>query len=122
MPPYLLGIERATMDPMKISEAVQLLRDGGPSTGDFPKGVDMYMILRNGLILYIQVHLSTGVYRPDDMIQRAACLMMYGSDDPFNQTFAENPTWLAALKSDVHHGTSKTLPGRHVMSAETVCR
>lgn len=68
MPPYLLGIERATMNPMKMSEAAQLPHDGSPSTGDCPKGVDMYMILRNSLISYIQGHLLTGVYPSDDMI------------------------------------------------------
>lgn len=52
MPPYLLSIEVVTMDPMKISEAVQLPHDSGPPRTDFPKRVDMYMILRNGDLVY----------------------------------------------------------------------
>lgn len=118
MPAWLLGQERATVDPMKMSEATQP-HDQISSMDNFPKGVDLYMILRNGLVSYIQDQLSTGLYPSDEMIQSTARLMMYGSDDPWNQTFAENPTWLAALKNDVHFGTSETLPGHHTTSKES---
>jgi hypothetical protein len=118
MPAWLLGQERTTVDPMKMSDATQP-HDQLSSMDNFPKGVDLYMILRNGLVSYIQDQISTGLYPSDEMIQSTARLMMYGSDDPWNQTFAENSTWLAALKHDVHFGSSKTLPGRHTTSKES---
>ncbi|PLB44244.1 hypothetical protein P170DRAFT_513460 [Aspergillus steynii IBT 23096] len=103
MPPYLLGIERSTVDPMKISNVdVAQLQEGEPSAsnGDFPKGVELYWILYNGMVAYIKDQISMGIYPSDEMIQRKARLMIYESDDPWNQTFAENHTWLAAVKND----------------------
>lgn len=116
MPAWVLGQERATMHPMKMSDATQHGEDFISSANEFPKGVDLYMILRNGLISYIEDQIAMGTYPSDENIQSAGRLMIFGTDDPWNQTFAENPIWLEALKNDVRFGTSETLPGRHIMS------
>lgn len=103
MPPYLLGIERSTVDPMKSSNVLQVNEEGGAPCSvnpDFPKGMDLYAILHTGLVAYIRDQISTGLYPSDEMIQNKARLLIYGSDDPWNQTFAEVPAWLAALKRE----------------------
>ncbi|KAJ6129473.1 hypothetical protein N7512_002253 [Penicillium capsulatum] len=102
MPPYLLGQERSTMDPITVSEVGQFQEGELSSSNDnFPKGIHVYTVLYNGLVAYIQDQISLGNYPTDDMIQSRARFMIYGSDDPWNQTYAENPVWLAALKNDV---------------------
>lgn len=118
MSAWLLGQEQTTVNSMKMSDATQP-HEQLSLMDDFPNGVDLYMILRNGLVSYIQDQILTGLYPSDEMIQSTARLMMYGSDDPWNQTFAENPTWLAALKHDVHFGSSETLPGHHTTLRES---
>jgi hypothetical protein len=50
-------------------------------------------------------------YPSDEIMQSTACLMTPGSDDPWNQTFAENPISVEALMNDVPFGTSETSPG-----------
>ncbi|KAJ5359394.1 uncharacterized protein N7496_011807 [Penicillium cataractarum] len=119
MPAWVLGQERATMHPMKMSDATQHGDDFISSANEFPKGVDLYMILRNGLISYIKDQIAMGIYPSDENISAAGRLMIFGTDDPWNQTFAENPIWLEALKNDVRFGTSETLPGRHIASRES---
>ncbi|OQE34823.1 hypothetical protein PENCOP_c015G00305 [Penicillium coprophilum] len=103
MAPYLLGIERRTVDPMKSSNVPQVEDEGDAScsaNADFPKGVDLYTILHNSLVAYIRDQMLIGVHPSDEMIQSRARWVIYGSDDPWNQTFAEVPAWLAALKRE----------------------
>lgn len=46
---------------------------------------------------------------PDELLQRQARRILYGDDDPWNQTEADNPEWLALFKKA--HGIEAAAPG-----------
>lgn len=102
MPPYLLGQERRTMDPWAISDEAYVEEVEWTSLGNSaPNGLDRYTDLRRALVAYLRGQIMTGNCPSDDMIQDQARLIAYGNDDPWNQTYADNPIWLASLKHEV---------------------
>ncbi|KAL4873900.1 hypothetical protein BDV12DRAFT_159829 [Aspergillus spectabilis] len=92
MPPYLIGQERNTLDPFAFS-----LRHVGLS---IPEDVNCYQRLGRELTAFIEGHVRNGVVPTDQMIQDQGRRVIYGTDDPWNQTCADNPVWLAILKRD----------------------
>lgn len=102
MPPYLLGQERRTMDPWAISDEAHVEEVEWNSLGNgAPNGLDRYTNLRHALVAYVRGEIMTGNYPSDEMIQDQARLIAYGNYDPWNQTYADDPIWLASLKHEV---------------------
>ncbi|KAL3482002.1 hypothetical protein BJX99DRAFT_112795 [Aspergillus californicus] len=95
MPPYLIGQERISLDPFKQSER----NDGAPGL-TVPNDANCYDRLRRELLAFIQQDLANGAFPTDHMIQDQARRIIYGSDDPWNQTCADNSIWLSILKRD----------------------
>lgn len=95
MPPYLIGHERNTLDPFKLSE----YNNRAPSL-TIPEDANCFDRLKAELGAFIQENISTGVRPTDKMIQDQGRQVVYGSDDPWNQTCADNPFWLNILKRD----------------------
>ncbi|KAG2420950.1 hypothetical protein HFD88_000564 [Aspergillus terreus] len=89
MPPYLIGHEHTVLDPFKTS--VDLAN---------PEDVNCFHRLQVQLTSYIHTQMAAGVFPTDQMIQNEARQVIYGSDDPWNQTCADNPVWLSVLKRD----------------------
>ncbi|KAI9368321.1 hypothetical protein BJX61DRAFT_229756 [Aspergillus egyptiacus] len=94
MPPYLIGQERNTLDPFKISG-----RSAEPGL-TVPDDVNCFERLRRELIAFIHQNTANGIMPTDGMIQDQGRRVIYGSDDPWNQTCADNPIWLSVLKRD----------------------
>ncbi|KAE8136420.1 hypothetical protein BDV38DRAFT_293837 [Aspergillus pseudotamarii] len=101
MPPYLVGHERQTMDPWKTTDA---LATGGnevlPFINDIPNALSRYVNLRRDLIVYIREQAAVGNHVTDEMVQDKARAIAYGSNDPFDQTYADNPKWVTSLRQE----------------------
>ncbi|KAE8164127.1 hypothetical protein BDV40DRAFT_122753 [Aspergillus tamarii] len=101
MPPYLVGHERQTMDPWKTTDA---LATGGnevlPFINDVPNALSRYVNLRRDLIVYIREQAAVGNHVTDEMVQDKARAIAYGSNDPFDQTYADNPKWVTSLRQE----------------------
>jgi hypothetical protein len=108
VPPYLIGQERASLDPYKASA-----RDlSKPATGshDEPKPLstnlpvptdeNCFERLELALKAFIHHSMQAGVIPTDQSIQDEARTTIYGTDDPWNQTCADSPVWLNILKRD----------------------
>ncbi|OGM50948.1 putative homeobox protein meis [Aspergillus bombycis] len=101
MPPYLVGHERQTMDPWKTTDA---LDTGGnevlPFINDIPNALSRYVNLRRDLIVYLREQAAVGNHITDQMVQDKAREIAYGSNDPFDQTYADNPKWVTSLRQE----------------------
>lgn len=101
MPPYLLGQERRTMDPWKAFDTVK--QENGSTTLDdtAPNALDRYGFVRAKLTDYLRNQISAGNYPTDEMIQDEARMIAYGDNDPWNQTYADDPAFITAIRNDV---------------------
>lgn len=103
MPPYLIWEDRMTLDPWKPSRRTNGSLDSSGGTSprlDFPHDQNCFRRLERELTAYIQDQVAAGVSPTDQMIQDQARIVIYGSDDPWNQTCADNAAWLSILKRD----------------------
>lgn len=113
IPPYLIGLERRTMDPWRISDAVRV--DGESRVwNEVPNAFNRYTGLHHALVTYLQAEIEAGRQPSDQMIQDEARLIAYGETDPWNQTWADDPAWVAALRRDVElmSGTTQNMQNR----------
>ncbi|KAE8365969.1 hypothetical protein BDV27DRAFT_144016 [Aspergillus caelatus] len=101
MPPYLVGHERQTMDPWKTTDALATgANEVLPFINDVPNALSRYVNLRRDLIVYIREQAAVGNDVTDEMVQDKAREIAYGSNDPFDQTYADNPKWIASLRQE----------------------
>ncbi|QSS60175.1 homeobox and C2H2 transcription factor [Histoplasma capsulatum] len=112
MPPYLIGEERNTLDPWvakppaKKSSYDVLRKDSNLGSTEessdipVPGDANCFRRLEIELSAYIKRNVSQGVIPTDQDILSEARQIVYGSDDPWNQTCADNPIWLSILKRD----------------------
>ncbi|KAL4745097.1 hypothetical protein BDW72DRAFT_66019 [Aspergillus terricola var. indicus] len=94
MPPYLIGHERNTLDPYRPSA-----HKAAPGLA-VPMDANCYERLKMELNAYIQESVTNGIVPTDQMLQDHGRRVIYGTDDPWNQTCADNPVWLSILKRD----------------------
>lgn len=112
IPPYLIAQERASMNPYKAS-ASNLPSSGGRSGTQSNRSsvhqpvaqnpncyTNCYQRLERELKAYIRRQVEAGTIPTDQDIQDEARQIIYGTDDPWNQTSADNPIWLSNLKRD----------------------
>ncbi|KAJ9640975.1 hypothetical protein H2199_005643 [Coniosporium tulheliwenetii] len=66
---------------------------------------------------FAQEQLARGAPVSDDMLQREARLILYDSDDSWNQTAADNPEWLTLFKKahGLDNSTSQNIDKRDVL-------
>ncbi|KAA8651527.1 putative homeobox and C2H2 transcription factor [Aspergillus tanneri] len=95
MPPYLNGNERNTLDPFTTSQS-----QGQIPNLDVPDDANCFYRLKRELTAYIHNERALGTIPTDQMLQDRARLIIYGTDDRWNQTCADNPVWLSILKRD----------------------
>ncbi|KAL4913520.1 hypothetical protein BDW62DRAFT_161123 [Aspergillus aurantiobrunneus] len=99
MPPYLIGHERNTLDPFKLSE----YKAEAPRLA-ISEDANCFERLKTELTTFIQENMTNGILPTDQMLQNRARQAVYGTDDPWNQTCADNPVWLSILKRDAGLG------------------
>ena len=123
MPPYLIGYESTTPNPFsalnKGTWEQNLSAELGivaPDLGNFvgrdfqdqevpaqdktglPAKATCWEILTVRLGRYANEMAAKGVVLTDEMLQSAARLILYESDDPWHNTAADNPEWLDLFK------------------------
>ncbi|KEZ44680.1 hypothetical protein SAPIO_CDS2756 [Scedosporium apiospermum] len=97
MPPYLIGLESNDLEPFSASHKNQEgcgLEEGRPSV--HPTRFEM---LTAHLGEFVKIKKGSGISITDEMLQREARMILYGEDDPWNQTPADNPEWLNLFKT-----------------------
>lgn len=112
IPPYLIG-QHKTMNPYRPSHAlapadVPFNEPTSPCVGNCFNNV------HRELMTYIHKQLAAGVYPTDRMLQDEARRYIYGNGDQWNQTCADNPVWLSALKRDA--GLETIASSDHIQS------
>ena len=116
MPPYLIGIEAVSPNPFSATNrnhsnthAQEVagraeMQEGVPlatsSSNDHDNGTKAtcWEILTVRLGKFANDMASRGIVLTDEMLQSHARKVLYGSDDSWNQTAADNPEWLDLFK------------------------
>lgn len=97
IPPYMIDYEWRSPDPWTTQQAQG---DGTSPQLPVPDDANCYVRLSQELSAYVHNKKSQGVVPSDSMIQEEARRVIYGCDDPWNQTCADNIVWLSVLKRD----------------------
>ncbi|KAF4762127.1 hypothetical protein N7455_003459 [Penicillium solitum] len=97
IPPYMIDYEWRSPDPWATEQAKG---DGSTLRLPVPTDVNCYNRLSHELTTYIHNQKAQGLVPSDQMIQAEARRVIYGCDDPWNQTCADNVVWLGVLKRD----------------------
>lgn len=100
MPPYLIGEESVTLEPWRptfLPEDSQLAFGHNSWANNHPEA---FQLLYDHLVEYIIRQRANGSFPSDTMIQNEARRLVYGSEDDWDQTSADNLVWLNILKSD----------------------
>lgn len=113
MPPYLIGMESVSPVPFRASNRGSGHEFVGLDQGDSLDNaafileaecgvggskVTTWEILTVKLGKYVKDQSEKGVVLTDEMLQSAARKALYGSDDSWNQTCADNAEWLDLFK------------------------
>lgn len=91
------------------TEALRLKMDYSPTYGSArgsPGAITCWEILTIRLGQYVQEQIQLGILLTDEELQRQARLILYGDDDSWNQTAADNQEWLELFKKA--HGLPST--------------
>ncbi|KAK2739686.1 hypothetical protein FQN57_006520 [Myotisia sp. PD_48] len=128
MPPYLIAQDRNTLDPFLARpkstgyDNVPELGVGGSTESwasiPVPMDASCFRRLETELTTYIARLVSQDTVPTDKMLQSKARLVIYGNDDPWNQTCADNPTWLNILKRDAGLCELPNAPDMHLEDLE----
>ncbi|KAH8764363.1 hypothetical protein F5883DRAFT_497981 [Diaporthe sp. PMI_573] len=96
MPPYLIGAEANNIEPFSASRAASQAPDADTSGPNMPS---QFESLTARLGDYIKIAIDNFEPVTDDSIRREARMILYGDDDPWNQTPADNAEWLRLFKA-----------------------
>jgi hypothetical protein len=92
IPPFMIGFEWRSPNPWTT--------DGNPPALPVPMDANCYHRLSRELTTYIHNQTAQGIVPTDEMLQSEARRVIYCTDDPWNQTCADNPIWLGILKRE----------------------
>lgn len=119
MPPYLIGIEAVSPNPFsatnrnhgnahalevagRVKNQEGAAHDHGPNLTEIDNEsgtkATCWEILTVRLGKFANDMAAKGIVLTDDMLQTHARKVLYGSDDSWNQTAADNPEWLDLFK------------------------
>lgn len=122
MPPYLIGMESVSPNPFSATDRgswrENMTTEEGfvaPDLGNLytdqildhkadqdrtglPSRATCWEILTIRLGRYANEMVQQGVVLSDEMLQKQARIILYGEDDTWNQTAADNPEWLDLFK------------------------
>ncbi|KAK6345851.1 hypothetical protein TWF730_010194 [Orbilia blumenaviensis] len=106
IPPYLIGTEAGSFEPFRAPCKDQPLSDHETSDQEPPTELipNRFEELTVQLSDYITTARETGTIFTDEDLRKEARIIMYGDDDPWNTTPADNQQWLEYFKQG--HGIS----------------
>ncbi|KZF23607.1 hypothetical protein L228DRAFT_282314 [Xylona heveae TC161] len=108
MPPYLIGMESTSMNPFRASRCDEDAKSRAwPVSGiETNQGEDRtsstvptpFEKLTKHLIQFVKKAQAAGISLTDENIQEEARCFVFGDDDPWNQTAADNQDWLKLFR------------------------
>ncbi|KAJ5227856.1 hypothetical protein N7489_008564 [Penicillium chrysogenum] len=109
MPPYLIGAECTGINP--FSASTRCPNPQNVNNESYPQQKaniqpTPFEQLTERLIRFVRERQSIGVPVTDDAIQHEARCFVYGDEDPWNQTAADNADWLRLFKDGMGLGPS----------------
>ncbi|UKZ63945.1 uncharacterized protein TrAtP1_005167 [Trichoderma atroviride] len=99
MPPYLIGAESLDLEPFSASKGVMKKMLTYPDAQNPP---NVFELLTARLSDFATASQASGATINCDILRHQARLILYGDDDPLNQTPADNDQWLTLFK--IGHG------------------
>ncbi|KAM0245776.1 hypothetical protein ACHAQJ_010459 [Trichoderma viride] len=99
MPPYLIGAESVDLEPFSASKGVIKKILTSPGVQNPP---NVFEVLTAQLGDFVIAAQANGATINCDILRHKARLILYGVDDPLNQTPADNDQWLTLFK--IGHG------------------
>ncbi|KAK1249634.1 hypothetical protein MKX08_009637 [Trichoderma sp. CBMAI-0020] len=99
MPPYLIGAESLDLEPFSASKGVMKKMLTYPDAQNPP---NVFELLTARLGEFVTASRASGATINCDVLRHQARLILYGDDDPLNQTPADNDQWLKLFK--IGHG------------------
>ncbi|KKO98758.1 hypothetical protein THAR02_09131 [Trichoderma harzianum] len=99
MPPYLIGAESLDLEPFSASKGVLKKSLSSPEKQNPP---NVFEVLTARLGDFVVSARANGDTINCDILRRQARIILYGDDDPLNQTPADNDQWLTLFK--IGHG------------------
>lgn len=99
MPPYLIGAESLDLEPFSASKGVMKKMLTYPDAQNPP---NVFELLTARLGDFVTASRASGATINCDILRYQARLILYGDDDPLNQTPADNDQWLTLFK--IGHG------------------
>lgn len=108
MPPYLIGAEANNIEPFSASRAASKSPAADAGGQAVPS---QFESLTARLGDYIKAAMENNRPITDDSIRREARVIVYGDDDPWNQTPADNGEWLRLFKAGYDLSSDVKLPG-----------
>ena len=105
MPPYLIATESNEFEPFSASRATSKEPYSNPSNQNAPT---IFENLTARLTEYVRSALQAGTLITDDTVRKQARLIMFGDDDAWNQTPADNSEWLRLFKNGLGLGINRS--------------
>ncbi|RKU42516.1 hypothetical protein DL546_003708 [Coniochaeta pulveracea] len=96
MPPYLIGIGAVDLEPFSASKLATKANGIMVPNSEAPRTPFETLTARLGE--FVKVTRESGITITDELLQKQARLILYGDDDPWNQTPADNTEWLELFK------------------------
>lgn len=125
MPPYLIGSESTGIDPFSASRRgkTPAPTESQPACQEQEQATIQptpFEQLTEHLIRFVRAKQADGISITDESIQAEARCLLYGDNDPWNQTAADNPEWLNFFKDGMGINSSATMTSAissHICSA-----
>jgi hypothetical protein len=123
MPPYLIGIESTGIDPFSASRRGKVSAESETACQEQEHPTIQptpFEQLTEHLIRFVRAKQAAGMPITDESIQKEARCLLYGDDDPWNQTAADNAEWLNFFKDGMGINSSATMRSAissHICSA-----
>jgi hypothetical protein len=125
MPPYLIGSESTGIDPFSASRRgkTPAPTESHPACQEQEQATIQptpFEQLTEHLIRFVRAKQADGITITDESIQAEARCLLYGDNDPWNQTAADNPEWLNFFKDGMGINSSATMTSAissHICSA-----
>jgi hypothetical protein len=114
MPPYLIGTESVDLEPFSASKGVMKKILTSPGLQNPP---NVFEVLTAQLGDFVTAARANGATINCDILRRKARLILYGDDDPLNQTPADNDQWLTLFK--IGHGLASASSQQHLAAVAT---
>jgi len=99
IPPWLIVMEKNTLDPFSASNASHVIQ--APNQSGLTSTTYCIQYLEEKLGSFVKTQVSQGHVPTDKEIQSHARVLVFEYDDPWNQTEADLPRWLDQFKKKV---------------------